>query len=570
MSRTVAKGYESFAELRQNSYFYVDKTRFIKDWWNGGDFVTLITRPRRFGKTLMLDTVKTFFSPEFAGRSDLFEGLEILKDEKFRKLQGSIPIIFLSFANIKGEDFFGTVRTIKFLIQKCYAQFRYLLDKDGLLLKSEREDFLAVNRDMLDADAKTAILSLSELIFRAEGKKPIILLDEYDTPLQEAWTHGYWDKLAAFMRGFFNSTFKSNPYLGRGLISGITRVSKESIFSDLNNLEVITTTSNIYSDCFGFTEQEVIMAMDEYGLTEKEKVKEWYDGFIFGSEREIYNPWSIINYLSKKTFAPYWARTSENALVNQLIVQSDEDIKDDFSILLNGESITVKFDEEIIFSQLYNEKGAIWSFLMASGYVKPLSHPEIDTYEISFTNYEVQYIMEKLISNWFNKPSMNGMKFREALFTNNIYFMNQYLRDIVEGSFSFFDTGRQEPERFYHGFILGLIVDLKERFIIKSNRESGLGRHDIMMLPRKTGDRGIVIEFKVMGSDNEKSLAETCANALRQIHNKHYIKELQEYNPLHIYVYGFAFKGKDVLICGGDTEELDWEDILSKNRSRIQ
>ena len=358
MARTVATGYENFAEIRQKHYFYVDKTRFIKDWWNGGDFVTLITRPRRFGKTLMLDTVRTFFSHEFAGRSELFEGLEIWKEETFRSLQGTVPVIFLSFADIKERHYEETITAIKELLTSTY---RHFARQSATFSDWEKKIFSSVHEEMSDVTAKRSVRNLAECLAYQYKNKPIILLDEYDTPLQEAWIHGYWDELVCFMRGFFNSTFKTNPYLERGLISGITRISKESIFSDLNNLNVVTTTSTVYSDCFGFTEGEVFSAMDEYGLTEKEKVKEWYDGFIFGSQKNIYNPWSIIKFLSVRKFDSYWANTSSNTLISKIIGQSDEEIKEKFSILLNGEAITVQFDEEIVFSQLYDEKGAIWN-----------------------------------------------------------------------------------------------------------------------------------------------------------------------------------------------------------------
>ena len=374
MQINIRSSYDSFRELRENNAYYVDKTEMIEEYLvRRFDKVVMFTRPRRFGKSLMLDTVRTFFSSEFAGGAAFFQGLEVWKDETLQSLQGTLPVISLSFSNIKGENFAGTVRTLKFLMQKCYARFRSLLTIDGLMLASERNDFLAVNRDMPDSDAKTAILSLSELIFRSEGKRPIILLDEYDTPLQEAWVKGYWEELADFMRGFFNATFKTNPYLERGLLTGITQVSKESIFSDLNNLKVVTTTSEIYADCFGFTEKEVFEAMDEYGCTEKEKVKQWYDGFIFGSEREIYNPWSIINYLYDKKFSSYWADSSLNSLVSELIIHSDYTLKEEMGHLLQGESIITKLDEQIVFSRLYTKVGAIWSLLMASGYVKPIS-----------------------------------------------------------------------------------------------------------------------------------------------------------------------------------------------------
>lgn len=558
MSRVIPTGEQSFITLRRNNYFYIDKTKFISNWWRSGDPVTLITRPRRFGKTLMLDTVKTFFSPEFAEQSEIFSGLEIFNNENFKKIQGTIPVIFISFADIKESSYEDTVSSIKELLSSIYRYFKRILDI-SLFSDWDKDLFASMNNDMSDQAVKRSIRNLAECLTYKFNNKPIILLDEYDSPLQEAWIKGYWDELVEFLRGFFNSTFKTNPYLERALITGITRVSKESIFSDMNNLEVVTTTSERYADCFGFTESEVFAAMDEYSLTDKEKVKEWYDGFSFGSKKEIYNPWSIINYLQKKKFKAYWANNSSNAIINSLISKSDEYVKEKIKNLIQGKSVTTILDEEVVFSQLYNDSNAIWSFLMASGYVKPLYYnDETNEYEIAFTNYEVHFLMEQLISLWFNKPSVSGVKFREALLSNNLKYMNLLLQDIAENTFSFFDIGKQEPERFYHAFVLGLIVDLKGRYEINSNRESGLGRYDVVMIPKSHEDHAIVIEFKVMGSNNEKSLEETCANALRQIKEKHYINVFRDrgINVNNIYAYGFAFKGKEVLICGDS--EIDF------------
>ncbi|MBQ7584643.1 MAG: AAA family ATPase, partial [Desulfovibrionaceae bacterium] len=401
MPRIIATGEQNFLTLREDNLFYIDKSKFIKEWWTNRDRVTLITRPRRFGKTLMLDTVKTFFSREFAGRSDLFAGLEIWKDEEFRNLQGTIPVIYLSFSEIKYSDYTQIVSKIKEIISDLYEYFEPRLNISNFSERSKKQ-FADVSDDMPDIKAHSALRNLAKYLTWQYQKKPIILLDEYDTPLQEAWLNNSWNEIVGFLRGFFNATFKTNPWLERGLITGITRVSKESIFSDMNNLEVVSVTSDLYADCFGFTEQEVFTAMDEYGLTNKEEVKQWYDGFIFGKEREIYNPWSIIGFLKKRKIAPYWANTSSNSLVSELIAKADVKVKDEFTQLLKGESIVTKLDEEIVFSQLYTTDGAIWSLLMASGYVKPLEFDIINQdYKIIFTNNEVKIIMEKLVSDWF-------------------------------------------------------------------------------------------------------------------------------------------------------------------------
>ena len=317
MARTVAIGIQQFNEIREKNYFYVDKTNFIKEWWEGGDSVTLITRPRRFGKTLTMSMVEQFFSVDYAGRSDLFEGLSIWQEEEYRSIQGTYPVINLSFANIKEDSYISTREKICQLITNLYVKFSFLRDSD-VLTDKDKEYFDRISVDMRDSDATLALYQLSDFLYRYYGKKVIILLDEYDTPMQEAYLDGYWNELVVFTRSIFNAAFKTNPWLERAIMTGITRVSKESIFSDLNNLEVVTTTSDKYAVSFGFTEEEVFSAMEERGLGgEKEKVKRWYDGFIFGSNKDIYNPWSILNFIDKGKYTTYWANTSSNSLIGK-------------------------------------------------------------------------------------------------------------------------------------------------------------------------------------------------------------------------------------------------------------
>ena len=564
MPSQIAAGIQNFSELIQNNCFYVDKTKFIKDWWIRRDDVTLITRPRRFGKTLMLDTVRTFFSPEFANRSDLFEGLEIWKDEQFRNLQGKIPVIFLSFARINDDTYEGVIYRIKAALASIYDSFTPYIDLNAIS-ESGKGLFTSVHQSMTDYAAKDSLHYLCKFIKTQHNIKPIILLDEYDTPLQAAWLNNYWDKLTNFMRGFFNATFKDNQWIERGIISGITRIAKESIFSDLNNLEVVTVTSDLYSDCFGFTEEEVFKAMDTYGLTNKEKVKQWYNGFIFGDQKEIYNPLSIIEYLSKRKFAPYWANTSSNSIVAKLILHARLSVKEELKYLLEGKSIQVKMDEQIVFSQLYSMEGAIWSLLMAAGYLKPLSaNLETEEYELTITNHEVYLIFKKLISAWFSTDYVNTNIFRQYLLDDDLEGMNSTLSDIAKFTFSYYDLSKKQAECFYHAFVLGLTIDLAGRFEILSNRQSGYGRYDICLCPKNPDDHGIVIEFKSINTKNEKNLKKTCDNALKQIKDKGYITDLIAHNvpKNNIYVYGFAFQGKNVLICGGGVEEVDQMNIL--------
>ena len=565
MARVVGIGNQSFESIIKEECFYIDKTAFIKEWWENKDIVTLITRPRRFGKTLNMDMIKCFFSNEYRDRGDLFEGLDIWKDEKYRELQGTYPVIFLSFAAIKQNNYQDTIAKIKKIICSLYQSFIFLKDWDGLT-DEEKNNVKRISEDMSDVTAQSAINELSNYLSRYYGKKVIILLDEYDTPMQEAYVNGYWEELVAFTRSLFNSTFKTNPYLERAIMTGITRVSRKSIFSDLNNLEVVTTLSPKYTTAFGFTEQEVFNSLDEFELSDqKEEVKAWYDGFVFGKERDIYNPWSIINYLDKKEYRTYWADSSSNGLVSKLIQQGSSKTKIIMGELLDGKSIKTKLDEQIVFDQLDGNTEAIWSLLLASGYLK-VDYFDFakangnNIYELSLTNFEVKKMFEKMIDNWFKTRDDSSSEFVGALLKGDLEAMNYYINEITANIFSCFDVaGKEEsrirPENFYHGFVLGLMVDQSENYIITSNRESGFGRYDIMLEPiDKNNDKypGIIIEFKVINSRKENSLEETVKAALNQIEEKNYDAELikRGVNKENIHHYGFAFKGKEVLIEG--------------------
>ena len=563
MGRNVAIGIQNFNEIIEKNYFYIDKTAFIKEWWDSGDSVTLITRPRRFGKTLNMSMTEQFFSLKYANRGDLFEGLAIWEEEEYRKIQGTYPVISLSFANVKERDYPTARKKICQLLAKLYAEHSYLLDSD-LLYETDIAYFKRVSEMMDDSDASLSLYQLSNYLYRYYGKKVIILLDEYDTPMQEAYVDGYWEDLVAFTRSFFNSTFKTNPWLERGIMTGITRVSKESIFSDLNNLEVVTTTSDKYATSFGFTEEEVFAALKECDLSiKKEEVKRWYDGFIFGNKQDIYNPWSILNFLDKGDFDTYWANTSANSLVGKLIREGDRSVKTDFETLLKGETIRKPLDEQIVYNQLDGNDDAIWSLLLASGYLKVLSYDRAELieygaevqYELMLTNYEVKLMFFNMVRGWFKSVKVDYNDFVKALMLGDVDAMNEYMNNVTLNIFSYFDTGKQasaeKPERFYHGFVLGLMVDLQGRYVVTSNRERGFGRYDVMLEPKNPAqDRAFILEFKVFNSRREKSLEDTVASALEQIDNKQYEADLvaRGIPAENIRKYGFAFEGKKVLI----------------------
>ena len=561
MARTVGIGIQDFATIIENAYFYIDKTAFIKEWWENGDSVTLITRPRRFGKTLTMSMVEQFFSVNYAGRNDLFENLSIWKEEKYRGLQGTYPVISMSFAGVKEKSLEQARKKICRIIKSVYDKYEFLLEGDTLS-ESEKKDFRQITTDMDDSVASYSLKALSDYLYRYYGKKVIILLDEYDTPMQEAYVDGYWEEFVAFTRNLFNSTFKTNPSLGRGIMTGITRVSKESIFSDLNNLKVVTTTSNEYAESFGFTEKEVFEAIEEFGFSDKkQKVKEWYDGFTFGNVSDIYNPWSILNFLDTGKFAAYWANTSSNSLVAKLIREGSRRTKASFEALMRGENIRMPTDEQIVYNQLDEDESAIWSLLLASGYLKVIDYEKYSDevwrpkYELALTNLEVKIMFQNMISRWFVNAEEHYNDFVTALLLGDVKAMNRYMNEGALETFSYFDTGKRvskksDPERFYHGFVLGLMVELTGRYVLTSNRESGFGRYDVVLEPKRTEDDAMIIEFKVRDEEDEATLSDTVKAALQQIEQKKYDTVLlaKGISQTRIRKYGFAFEGKKVLI----------------------
>ena len=572
MNQVISIGKQDFSSLRENNCFYIDKSDLIREWWDSQDEITLITRPRRFGKTLNMSMLNYFFSNLYTDKKALFEDLSIWKEEKYRNLQGIYPVIFISFASVKGNTYQDTRDGVIMAINEAYSEHRYLLEWKGLT-EGERKCFEELDNYAKNPGIKepvandticNAVKNLSNCLYRYYKKKILIFLDEYDTPMQESYLYEYWKEFIAFIRNFFNATFKTNPYLERAMMTGITRVSKESVFSDLNNLNVVTTTSREYETCFGFTEQEVFCALETMGMSEeKQLVKSWYDGFVFGSRKDIYNPWSITNYLDKKQLRPYWADTSSNGLINRLIRRSSPEIKELMEELLQGREIVVNFDEQIVFEQLEQDENAIWSLMLASGYLKAT---EVEYrgilrdpwYHLMITNLETTAMFSSLFKGWFYQSRSNYNQFVKALLNSDLDAMNYYMNQISMATFSYFDRSGKEdgsgaPERFYHGFVLGLIADQTDQYEICSNRESGFGRYDVMMIPRKPGNRrcpAIIMEFKVHNSKKEETLEETVDHALDQIEAMNYDAQLfaRGFERKEIRHYGFAFEGKKVLI----------------------
>lgn len=559
MANNVAIGIQDFSKLREANRFYIDKTSFIKEWWESGDEVTLITRPRRFGKTLNVSMVEQFFSLEYANRGELFEGLSIWEEEKYRDLQGTYPVISLSFARIKESTFEHVQKRIIELLMSQFEKYTFLTESDKL--SQNEKDYMWRMAKCMDAfEAGSSLHRLSEFLYRYYGKKVIILLDEYDTPMHEAYVNGFWDDVVAFTRSLFNATFKTNPFMEKTLMTGITVVGSQSMFSDFNNVEEVTTTSTKYATSFGFTEAEVFRVLEENGMgAEKEEVKKWYDGFTFGKHKDIYNPWSITHFLDKGVYDFYWANTSSNALVNKLIQEGKQGIKQSMEQLLKGIPLKCYINKRIAYSDLDDNEEAIWSLLVASGYLK-ISNPDKakeDADEVEITNLEVKFMFENMVRKWFAKEKDSYNDFIRAMFSGDIEAMNHYMKKITLQMFSYFDTGKgvlgEEPERFYHGFVLGLLVDLNKEYVITSNRESGFGRYDVMIEPKDKDKSAVILEFKVFHPKKETTLEDTVKAALAQIEEKQYetILLMKGIRKEKIQKYGFAFEGKNVLI-GGD------------------
>ena len=560
----VGCGYQDFRDFACGKQFYVDKTHFITEWVKREAKVTLITRPRRFGKTTLLSTVETYFDPRYAENPEYFERLKVWKDRKVRSLHGTVPVISISFGSCKGMDY---VQAIKGMINNFYMMYEAhheLLDSERLD-KEDREEYCLL-RDSFrrgEADhAEIAIPRLCRLVYRQYQTLPLILLDEYDTPLLEAYTDGYWKEMIGTCRQLFHCAFKENPYYSRAIITGVTRVTRNSLFSDLNNIEINTVTSEAYNDCFGFTEEEVENALKCQNLDCLNEVKAMYDGFIFGGRKDMYNPWSICNFLRERKLLSYWTNTSSNKLIGEIIRRHPVRSKHEIEQLLAGKTVHKEINENISFQYLTGDENSLWSLLLSVGYVKAdhvEKHGEITECDVSVTNEEVMEMFRYEILAMFENGNALYPDFVMALLEHRIEDMSDILMEISYTSMSYFDVGNRPservPENFYHGLVLGLIVSLRDRYRIVSNRESGRGRYDIALYPLQDGQEAFLMEFKVHDDTKEKSLQETAQNALRQIEDRKYETDLLAagIQKEQICKLGIAFAGKDVLVLEGNS-----------------
>lgn len=559
LDANVGLGYQNFLDFVCGKRFYVDKTHFIPEWLANDARITLITRPRRFGKSMLLSTVRTFFDPMYADHPEYFEKLRVWKDADSRSLFGTIPVISVSFGSCKGNDFAQAMRGVTLGLYNMYIQHEYLRESPKLSEeeKAEYRRIVAFFSEQRTEYVEISIQKLCELLYKHYGKFPIILMDEYDTPLLEAYTDGYWDETINTFRQLFHTTFKENDFFYRAIITGVTRISKNSLFSDLNNLEVDTVTCDAYSDCFGFTEQEVMDAFKCQDIDTIQDVKAMYDGFTIGRHQDIYNPWSICNYMRQRELIGYWVNTSSNKLVGDIIRRYPVESKYEIERLMAGEKVHKRINEGITFQYLEGDENSLWSLLLAVGYIKAeniVRSVEGIECDVSVTNREVMAMFKTEILGMFHNGWSAYGRFAEALLAHKMELMNEYLQTITYTSISYFDVAdgpkERTPENFYHGLVLGLIVSLRDRYRIVSNRESGRGRYDIAMYPLQENTDAFIMEFKVQDRKKETDLEQTAKNALQQIVDKNYEADLLAAGvpEERIYKLGFAFAGKDVLV----------------------
>lgn len=554
-------GVSDFQKMIREGYYYVDKSLFIKELIDSGSESILIPRPRRFGKTLNLSMLRYFYEKTENATRELFTHLAIWQQgESYRTKQGRHPVIFLTFKDVKSGNWTQCAQALYAAIGEEYRRHQYLLDT-ALLDEDEKDGYRAVIRQTADEHTyRNSLKKLSRWLAVYYGEKTVILIDEYDTPIQEGYLHGYYEPVVHFMRALLGGALKDNADLEKGVLTGILRIAKESIFSGLNNLEVCSLLVPEYSRWFGLLEAEVqtLLADCEVG-TAPEEVKDWYNGYLFG-DTLIYNPWSIINFAAKwrNGLQPYWVNTSSNDLIRQQLTESGGETKKELEALVRGETIVKELDDNLVFRDIGRSSEKLWSFLLFSGYLKLVSQKrDMRLYgELAIPNREVASLYEDIIREWF-RVTIHSEQYRdmlEALTEGNLPVFEAIFRDFVMHAFSIFDMGGAEPEKVYHAFVLGLLVGLRDDYEVKSNRESGYGRYDVMLIPRlgqASGHKsmGVILEFKK--AQRGETLEQAAEAALRQMEDRRYEAELNDRGIRHVFKLGIAFEGKQVCLKAG-------------------
>jgi hypothetical protein len=555
-------GYDNFGKIIENKLDFVDKSLFIQDILDDkATEVAVITRPRRFGKTFNLSMLHHFLAPKVQGKDTqgLFDQLKIAQaGEEYLAHQGKYPVISLTFKDLKHDGFQTAYDKLYEVIINLYDDYNELFDSHQLTTNQKKFCEIILSRKASQAQLEISLQVLTECLFKHYGQKPYLLIDEYDIPLQAGYINNYYDKIVSLVRNLLSAALKSNPFLQKAVITGILRVAKESLFSGLNNIKVYSVLSSQYSEYFGFTKDEVDSLLRRAKLEhKKEEIQNWYNGYQVGNT-VIYNPWSIVNCIQQGgELEPYWVNTSDNKLVRDLLIKSSEPFKDQFELLMRGEPIERIIDEHMVFGDLKVAESGIWNLLLMSGYLKPVSYVKTDQgkfYQLAIPNREVRNLYRQIIELWLS----NGYgiewynEFLRSLLVGDINNFKEHLNRIMLHTASTHDIAK-EPEAFYHGLMLGLTASLYNNYETKSNKESGLGRYDFLILPKDIHKLGIILEFKSINpssqkKDFEKTLAESldvaAAEALQQIDRLHYIAELEQRGVKNILKIGIAYCGK--------------------------
>ena len=553
-------GISDFKNIIDNNFYYIDKTLLIKDILDIGSTAILIPRPRRFGKSLNISMLKYYFEKSEIDYSYLFNNLAISQEsEEYKKHQGQYPVIFLTFKDVNANNFELCYDHLKRVIADEYERHIYLLESPFLNSKNKEEFEIVLNKRGTRGDYENALKNLSNYLYKYYNKNVIILIDEYDTPIQQGFLSGYYDEVIGFMRNFLSGGLKDNSTLEKGILTGILRVAKESIFTGLNNFKVYSILKDEFSSYFGLLEEEVYDMLKYYNIAfEMDDIKAWYNGYIFG-ENTIYNPWSILNFTQdyKYGLIPHWVNTSSNSLIKKLIIAGGVRFKDDILKLIKGESVEKIIDENIVFADLDTNPDAVWSFLLFTGYLKVLNiHQKNEdlSCELQVPNKEVRTFYRKTIMEWF-KGSTTSEKMQEmlqGLISADILTFEYYFKLFVLNTMSYFDPTGEEPERVYQAFVLGILVNLSDDYYVKSNRESGFGRYDIALIPKdiKVQEKGIIFELKKANPVTKETIAEALIAAEKQIETKKYEAELIEagVSKENIIKIAIAFQGKEVFM----------------------
>ena len=544
-------GESDFKGLRVRNNYYIDKTMYIKNIIDNQSRVILVTRPRRFGKTLNMSMLKYYFDCTKTDNKELFTGLKIMEQEEtYTSKLGAYPVIYMTLKDVVSTNFEKMLLCLKTELVELFIDYAELL-KSEKLLDVEKEMFSTVlNLKANEIEMQNALKLLTRLLYKEYEKPVMLLLDEYDVPLQNAYVEGYYDEAVKFFKTFYGVTFKDNPYLEKTVITGVSRVAKESIFSGANNFKVFTVLDNEFADDFGITEEEMNQIIKDFEIQEeKEEIKRWYDGYRIGEIEGIYNPWSILNYITDRKLMPYWVNTSSNDLI-KLILKNSGTVKEKIERLLKDEAIEVKINLETVIVGIENNEDNIWGLLLGTGYLKVVETVNITEgiYKVKLPNYEIKFLFQQIIDDWFrNKVMGNDLKsILKDLVTLNIKEYEKKFEILVREMFSYMDVGENTAENFYHAFVLGMLVGLKDSYYVNSNRESGIGRYDIMLEPKDKNGNSFIMEFKVLENKEEKTIEETIENAKSQIEEKGYEQNLKERGFKNITKMVYAFKGKEV------------------------